>query len=186
VHVKIAALASVAMLLPANAFAETVRIACTMERLDKDGASLGTQPLTLAYEGDGATGVLIAGSPWGEITFPYAEYSSGDTPGDYKIVGNWPATILMPDMPALMACLQSKGRRGDLMFLDTLSQFVEECRVAVPDGKEPAPANVEMTVEVTGGAPDVYIVRTYEEESEVSGHHIDIVSLPQPKCVVSK
>ena len=38
----------------------------------------------------------------------------------------------------------------------------------------------------TGGTPDVYIVRTYEEESEVSGHHIDIVSLPQPKCVVSQ
>jgi hypothetical protein len=185
VHLKIAVLASIATLLPANAMAETVRMTCTVERLDKDGASLGTQPLTLVYEG-AATGVLTAGSPWGEITFPYAEYSLGDAPGDYKIVGNWPATILMPDMPALMACLQSKGRPGDLMFLDTLSQFVEECRVAVPDGKEPVAANVEMTVEVTGGEPDVYIVRTYEVESEVSGHHIDIVSLPQPKCVVTR
>ena len=82
--------------------------------------------------------------------------------------------------------MQSKGQPGDLMFLDTLSQFVEECRVAVPDGKEPVAANVEMTVSVVGKEPDVYIVRTYEEESEVSGHHIDIVSLPQPKCVVIK
>jgi hypothetical protein len=72
------------------------------------------------------------------------------------------------------------------VFLDTLSQFVEECRVAVPDGKVPVAANVEMTVSVIDATPDLYIVRTYEEESEVSGHHIDIVSLPQPKCVVTK
>jgi hypothetical protein len=186
VNRKIVLLASAAMLLPLNALAETAALTCTLEQLDKDGASLGTQPLSLAYEGDGNTGVLTAHSPWGEMAFPHAKYAAGDAAGDYKIIGSWPATILMPDLQALITCLKSKGRPGDLMFLDTLSQFVEECRVAVSDGKEPVAANVEMTVSVVEGTPDVYIVRTYEEESAVSGHHIDIVSLPQPKCTVAQ
>ena len=185
-NAKLASLAAAAMLLPLNALAETAALTCTLEQLDRDGASLGTRPLSLAYMGDASTGILTVESPWGQITFPYAEYAAGDATGDYKIVGNWPATILVPDLPALMQCLSAKGQPGDLMFLDTLSQFVEECRVEVADGKEPVAANVEMTVSVVGKEPDVDIVRTYEEESEVSGHHIDIVSLPQPKCVVIK
>jgi hypothetical protein len=47
------------------------------------------------------------------------------------------------------------------------------------------PVNVELTLEVAGGVPDLYIVRTYDAESPVSGGHIDIVSLPQPQCKVA-
>lgn len=181
---KLIALGVAAMLVPEIVLAETAKFACTLERLDKDGASLGKEPMSLAYSGDAVTGILDVQSPWGEMTFPLAERTAGPLPGDYSIVGYGSATILMPDLPALMTCLQGKGEPGDLMFLDTLSQFVEECRVAVPDGKTPVAATVQVNMAITGGTPDVYIVRTYDEESEVSGHHIDIVSLPQPQCTV--
>jgi hypothetical protein len=166
------------------AVADTTALSCTVERLSSHGASLGKDPMTLAYDGNDETGVLTVQSAWGEMVFPYAEYVPGSAPGDYKIIGNWPQTIVMPDLAALEECLTSNASEYDLQFLDVVSPLVEECRVAVPDSKQPMGVNVELTLEVTGGVPDLYIVRTYDAESPVSGGHIDIVSLPQPVCAL--
>jgi hypothetical protein len=180
-----AALAAFAAAMPAPVLANTAALSCTVERLDQRGVSLGKDPMTLSYDGGDETGVLTVESAWGQMVFPYAEYAAGEKAGDYKIIGNWPQQIFMPDLSALEGCLKSNASEYELQFLDVVSPLVEECRVQVPDSREPMPVNVELTLEVAGGVPDLYIVRTYDAESPVSGGHIDIVSLPQPQCKVA-
>jgi len=153
--------------------------------------------MTLTYEGD-ESGTLKLNASFGEMELR-ATLATREAEVDgmqLKATGIrafGPATVAMPDRAAIEACIAAKTKPNQIGDTDIFALLLESCRPAAPLAK--APVEIEASIEVammpaeSEGQPpevEVYIKRTYLEESDVPGGTFAIESFPPPRCTLAQ
>lgn len=104
----------------------------------------------------------------------------------YKTIGiraNGSADVPMPDKAALENCLTSAG--ADPSDSDIVAYHLNVCQNQVARGAVPAAIDADVTIAIIEG-PDaeVFITRTFKEESAAAGGRMKIDSFPPLTCRV--
>lgn len=118
---------------------------------------------TIVYDG-GAKGTLKVEADFGEMTLPATRMERQNDAFEEPvlqigIVGTGPATIRMPDLAAMEACISGRGETDEDM-----------CSGMMPDAANPIPATARVTVSIIEPPQARFAIeRTYLENSTVVG-----------------
>lgn len=156
-------------------------VACRQETAN------GVREASLVYEG-GASGVVTIEGAFGAMKLPATRSErTGEVGGqNVTVVGveaRGPALVAMPDKMGMERCLVEAG--ADPADRDLVAYHVNLCQADIAPG---APAAIDAVVTIAViDAPDaeVFISRTFREESAAAGGRITLDSFPPLACKVS-
>lgn len=161
-----------------RAEAETVTLKCN-----------APSEMTLVYEGSDS-GTLTVTDASGTFSLPASmETREGEVDGTSAkatgILANGTVSTMMPDKPAIEACVSSKLSGELLADPDVVFTTALGCSTSAPMGKEPVEVNAKVEISVVE-SPNAYvfITRTYAEPSSLAGGRIELSSMPPPQCTL--
>jgi hypothetical protein len=164
--------------------ASKLAIVCVQEQGD-----LGPREARLVYEG-AASGALTLEGAFGDIKLDATRTKEKTDVGGVatEVVGiraRGPAKSPMPDKAALERCLVEAG--ADPADGDLIAYHLNLCQHKVAPGAEPADIDLEATIVVIGddSNAEVFVRRTFREESAAAGGPMVIETLPSLSCKVS-
>jgi hypothetical protein len=139
----------------------------------------------LTYSG-GKSGTLTMTGAFGDMRLPATRTDDeGEVSGEkIKTIGiraYGPGDVVMPDKAALENCLTTAG--ADPSDSDLIAYHLNVCQNQIALGASPVPIDASVTVAIIDGTEaEVFITRTFKEESAAAGGPMKLDSFPPLSC----
>jgi hypothetical protein len=153
-------------------------------RCEQELAS-GKAETTLAYSG-GKSGTLTTTGAFGAMELPATWTVQKSDVDDENVIGieaRGAANVITPDRASLENCLRENG--ADPGDANVVAYQLAVCQHQVPQGAAPEEIDVSITIAIIDApSAEVFITRTFKEESAAAGGRMQIDSFPPLTCKI--